>query len=89
MYLVFDELADRQLTALEEGGTSARLTATCRTLGRIEVDPHDPSLGTRTFVTQGFGHVRVTPTGHEDEVVLWTWRSDGEILVIAISPFAP
>jgi hypothetical protein len=89
MQLVFDELADEQLTELEQEGDSPRLSALRRCLGALEVRSDDPKLGTRMFSTPSFEHVRATPTGFEDDVVLWTTVDDQTLLIIAMSTRRP
>lgn len=89
MELYWDELENQQMDERESLGGRA-LTALRSTLARLELDPFDPRLGTRTFSTPGFGHVRATPTGHAEDVVLWTNGAEPDsLLIMAISPRTP
>jgi len=64
--------ADRAMTRLERSPSLAdTLAAVRRTLGRLELDPFDPRLRTRQFVTEGYGQIRSTPAGHGDWTVFW------------------
>lgn len=75
--------ADEAMNRLEsDRGSLDVLTALRRTLGRLEVDPFDPKLGSRQFVTQGFEQVRATPVRHGDWWVLW--RTGPEVATITI-----
>lgn len=87
MELRWDPLADEQMTRLELAGPSPALAAVNRTLARLELDPFDPKLRTRQFVSQHYEHVRPVPTGHNDWMVLWTLGdTDDWILIIAVAP---
>jgi hypothetical protein len=60
--LLWWEGANEAMTRLENDPTQvATLVAVRRTLGRLELDAHDPRLGTRQFRTEGFGHVWAVP----------------------------
>jgi hypothetical protein len=63
------------------------LTAIRRTLGRLERDPTDPHLDTRTFRTPTYGYMRTTPAQHADWHILWRpGESDDELVIVALSP---
>lgn len=79
--------ADEALSSLERpSGSVAVLTALRRVLGRLEVDPFDPRLGSRQFVTEEFDQVRATPVRSGDWWVLWqTGPEPATITIILIT----
>jgi hypothetical protein len=84
--LLFTEQADESMDRLEaDPGRHHVLEAVERTLDRIETNPSDPRLGTRSFVTEVYGGVRATPVRVDDWHVFWQPgpRSD-EITIIEV-----
>lgn len=60
------------MTALESNPTRADSVASVlRVLGRLELDPYNPRIGTRQFQTPEYGQIRATPTGYDTWYVLW------------------
>jgi hypothetical protein len=86
--LLWTEDADESMNRLEADPMSHHvLMAVRRTLGRLEADHNDPRLGTRTFSTENYGHVRATPVRIEDWYVFWRPVHDtGDVLIIDLGP---
>jgi hypothetical protein len=85
----FFEAADKTMDWLESDGSMRRvLLGARRVLGRLEVDPNDPRLRTRTFSTEGYGHVRATPIGVDDWYVFWrpAENDDDGVVIINLGP---
>lgn len=80
--------ADQAMTHLESDPTmAAALAAIRRTLGRLEDDPADPRLGTRTYRTPAYAFMRATPARHDDWHVFWRpGDRAGEVVIVALSP---
>lgn len=75
--------ADDTMGAIEaEPERADILRALRRTLGRLELDPDDPTLGTRMFASKEFEHIRATPARVGDWWVLWTRGPEPGSLVI-------
>jgi hypothetical protein len=85
--LLWTPEADQAMDRLEAEPTMDRVVvAIHRTLGRLEVDPGDNHLATRTFTTAAYGHVRTTPVRLDDWHIFWTpGEDDDEIVIIAIA----
>lgn len=84
--LLWQPDADRAMTTLESSPNRAHtVTALQRTLGRLELDPFNPKMGTRQFQTPEYGQIRATPTGLDTWYVLWLpGRSDRIIEIVHI-----
>jgi hypothetical protein len=77
--------ADAAMDALEaDPSMSPVVEAIDRILGRLEVDPFHPRLGTITFQTPEFGGVCATPVRHDDWYVLWQRGLTTDDLVIIL-----
>jgi hypothetical protein len=77
--------ADAAMDALEaDPSLSAVVEAVDRTLGRLEVDPFDPRLGTIQFQTPEFGGVCATPIRWDDWYVFWQRGPAANDLVIIL-----
>ena len=59
------------------------LAAVRRVLGRLELDPFDPTLRTRQFITQPLGHIRATPVGYGEWYVFWQLGEEPGVIEIA------
>lgn len=84
--LAFWEDAARTMDELERGTDPDALAAVLRTLAGLEIDAGDRRLRTRQFDTPRYGHIRMTPCGHENWHVYWQVGQDdpGELEVVAI-----
>ena len=70
--LLWHPEADSVMTAIEGNPGRTDLVASIRrALGRLELDPHNPRIGTRQFQTPEYGQIRATPTGYDTWYVLW------------------
>lgn len=70
--LLFHPLADEAMMGHERDRTlRSVLAAVNETLDRLERDPYEPRLATRSFVTEAYGGVRVTPLRRDSWYVLW------------------
>jgi len=78
--------ADEVLAMLEgDRKMSSVLAAVTRTLDRLEQDPYERRLGTRSFVSKELGGVNATPARVDNWYVLWQFGSDpGSIEIILI-----
>jgi hypothetical protein len=77
--------ADQAMDALEaDPGMTAVVEAIDRTLGRLEVDPFNPRLGTIQFQTPELGGVCATPVRMDDWYVLWQRGATASDLVIIL-----
>lgn len=74
------------MDALEaDPSMSVVVEAIDRTLGRLEVDPFDPRLGTIPFQTPEFGGVCATPARRDDWYVLWQrGLTRGDLVIILV-----
>jgi hypothetical protein len=73
------------MDALEADPTMTTVVeAIDRTIGRLEIDPFDPRLGTIQFRTPEFGGVCATPVRLDDWYVLWQRAAIADNLVIIL-----
>lgn len=83
--LLFWPLADEALVGLESDQSMIDvLAAVNRTLDRLEEDPYEPRLATRSFVTEELGGVRATPARFDTWYVLWQPGEGRAIEIILI-----
>jgi hypothetical protein len=77
--------ADESMHALEDDPTRAgEVEHVHRRLGRLELDPFDPHLGTKQFSTEELGQVRATPCPPTDWLIFWHPHDAADhVLVIA------
>ncbi len=77
--------ADEAMNRLERDPASAQLlVAVRRVLGSLEINPFDPRIASRQFVTEEFHHVRATPVRQGDWWVLWQLGPGEEALTILL-----
>lgn len=70
--LMFWPLAEEALVRLEGDRLMSHvLAAVNRTLDRLEEDPYEPRLGTRSFVTEAYGGVSATTVRVDSWYVIW------------------
>jgi len=85
----FFEAADDTINRVESDGSMKHVRhGALRVLGRLEVEPTDPRLRTRTFRTEGYGHVRATPIEVDDWYVFWrpADNDDQGVVIINLGP---
>lgn len=81
--LVWMGEADEAMERLEADlALEGALAGIHRTLGRLELDPFDPRLGTRVFLSEEFEHVRATPARTGDWWILWALGPEDRSLLV-------
>jgi len=84
--LLWHPEANSVMTAIESNPAQTDVVASVRrVLGRLELDPYNPRIGTRQFQTPEYGQIRATPTGRDTWYVLWQpGRSERSIEIVHI-----
>lgn len=81
--LAWTEDADEAMTSVEaDPALASILEATRRVLGLLQLDPSDPKLRTRQYVTQELGHICSTPIPGGDWIVLWQMSAEPDELIV-------
>lgn len=90
MQLLWWPAADAVLSGLEADLAQTNvLRGVRRTLGRLEIDPYDPRLRTRQFVTERYGQLRTMPVGIGEWRIFWMSGPEAdEITIVYIAETA-